>query len=72
MYPFIIAALLLLILSPVVALLLMKPDGRYHCHVPGCNESYQDLNNFIGHLKSEHDYTSIMIGEILGEIISRR
>lgn len=68
----IIALILPMIVLPIVAFALIKSDGRYHCHVPGCNESFESLYDFIEHLKSEHEYTAIMIGEILGEITTRR
>ena len=68
MNPIIIIVLIILILSPLLALHLIKPDGNYHCMVPGCIDSFTDLNNFIGHLKSEHDYTCEEIEEVLRNI----
>lgn len=69
---FIIALLLPMIILPIVAFAFIRPDGRYHCHIPGCIESFETLTDFIEHLKSDHDYTAIMVGEILGEIQAHR
>lgn len=64
----IVIILLLLIILPIIAFHFIKPDGSYHCSIPGCNRSFELLGNFIEHLKTEHDYSDEMIEDIINII----
>lgn len=64
----IIALLLPVVIMPIVAFLTTRPRGIYHCHVPGCCKTFESTENFINHMRFEHDYTGEMIIHMLKEI----
>lgn len=68
----IFAVALLIIISPILAFLTIRPDGKYYCGEPGCNRSFDSLRNFTGHLENEHHYTEGMIEDILNVIANTR
>lgn len=63
-----IVILALLVLSPIMAFIFIKPDGRYHCHVPGCNDSFETIPEFIKHLKTAHNFNDKAIDEVMYRI----
>lgn len=56
-------------LCPFIVFFFIKPDGRYHCSMPGCSCSFELLGNFVKHLEEDHNFSDEMIEEIL-EIIA--
>ena len=45
------------LIAPFIAIRFIKPDGRYHCHLPGCNKSFDTLGELELHLYKEHNLT---------------
>lgn len=64
----IVIILLVLISFPILVFFFIKPNGRYHCHISGCNRSFKELGELIEHLKDEHDFDNQLISEMLNEM----
>lgn len=67
-----ILIVLLVLLSIMIllnmGLLITRPDGRYHCHEPGCGKSFTTMDELLSHLGNIHNYDSSSISQIAAEI----
>lgn len=67
----IVLVLLLMLIFPLLTFFI-KPDGRYHCHEPGCGKSFNTMDEILRHLRDNHNYDSSSIDQIKSEINSLR
>jgi hypothetical protein len=57
-YLLIISLLIVIALMPIIGFAIIKPNGKFYCHVPGCGRSFDTINEIIKHLKIDHNYNN--------------
>lgn len=61
----------IVILLQIIILLLLRPDRRYNCHIKGCNEAFDTMEQLVTHLILEHDFSTeeiTVIQQMKGDI----
>lgn len=54
-------------LLSMVAVVMIKPNGKYHCHISGCYRSFDTLDELIQHFDNDHNLSNDLIEEIREE-----
>lgn len=68
----VLAILIFITALPILAFIIIRPDGRYHCHEPGCGKSFGTMDEILRHLGDDHNYDSTSIAQIVSEFNTLR
>lgn len=44
-------------LIQLVIILMIRPDKQFYCHIDGCSDAFDSMEQLISHLVTDHNYS---------------